>query len=100
MCVQIVCAVMLQTVTVELSTVSARRRDGLPGHNGMHIKFARLHDEVVQMTLCKYAGRPHWSLATNRLFLGPCPVRDMYEGERPAARAQPAWQRGSGGPSL
>lgn len=67
-----------QTVTIELSTFSARRRDGRAGHNGMHIKFARLHDEIVQMTLCKYEGRPHWALATNRLFLGPCHVRDHY----------------------
>lgn len=70
-------------MSIEISTFSARRRDGHVGHIGVPLKFTRLHEEIVQMTLCKYGGRPHWALATNRLFLSACPVRDMYgEGKQ------------------
>lgn len=61
-----------QVVAIEISTFSSKRGKGLP------LKFQRLHEEIVQMTMCKYSGRPSWALATNRLFTGPCPVRDLY----------------------
>ncbi|PNW85242.1 hypothetical protein CHLRE_03g177600v5 [Chlamydomonas reinhardtii] len=62
-----------QVVAVELSVLSSPRAGGLPP------KFARLHEELLQMTMCKYNGRPQWALATNRLFRGaPCAVRDLY----------------------
>ncbi|KXZ56870.1 hypothetical protein GPECTOR_1g785 [Gonium pectorale] len=63
-----------QVVAIELSTLSSHKAN----EQGLHFKFARLHEEIVQMTLCKYSGRPQWAFATNRLLLGPCPVRDLY----------------------
>ncbi|GFR41090.1 hypothetical protein Agub_g1731 [Astrephomene gubernaculifera] len=63
-----------QVVAIELSTLSSHMAAG----SGLHLKFARLHEELLQMTLCKYGGRPHWAFATNRLLRGPCAVRDLY----------------------
>lgn len=64
-----------QVVAIELSTLSTPHAKG---GRGLPLKLVRLHEEVLQMTLCKYHGRPHWAFGTNRLFRGPCPVRDMY----------------------
>ena len=58
-------------MTIELSTHSSLRQD-LP------IKSQHLLEEILQLTLCKYEGRPSWALSSNRMFTGPCPTRDKY----------------------
>ena len=44
-----------------------------------------LLDEILQLTLCKYRGRPHWALSTNRMLFsaGLCESTvHKYGGER------------------
>ncbi len=58
-----------------MSTLSSPR----PAARGLAAKHARIHEELVQMTQCKYGGRPNWAAAPNRLLTGaPCAVRDLY----------------------
>ncbi|KAG2500003.1 hypothetical protein HYH03_002285 [Edaphochlamys debaryana] len=64
-----------QVVAIELSTLSSHRASAA----GFPLKHSRLHEELLQMTMCKYGGRPQWAFATNRLLVGaPCAVRDLY----------------------
>ncbi|GLI69127.1 hypothetical protein VaNZ11_013682 [Volvox africanus] len=64
-----------QVVAIEMSTLSSHRAE----RDGLHVKFTRIHDELLQMTMCKYGGRPAWAYASNRLLRGaPCAVRDLY----------------------
>ncbi|GIL42745.1 hypothetical protein Vafri_672 [Volvox africanus] len=64
-----------QVVAIEMSTLSSHRAE----RDGLHVKFTRIHDELLQMTMCKYGGRPAWAFASNRLLRGaPCAVRDLY----------------------
>mmetsp|Transcript_5231 Transcript_5231/g.11442 ORF Transcript_5231/g.11442 Transcript_5231/m.11442 type:complete len:590 (-) Transcript_5231:711-2480(-) len=65
-----------QVVSVELSTYSSRQHDGT-----WPVKQQGLLEEILQMTLCNYGGRPHWSLSTNRMFSAPCATRDAYGQE-------------------
>ncbi|PNH07915.1 hypothetical protein TSOC_005579 [Tetrabaena socialis] len=58
-----------ETVTVQAGvTIEDRLRASALG----------IIDAAHAMTMCKYNGRPQWALATNRLFRGPCAVRDLY----------------------
>lgn len=59
------------TVYIDISTFSSTKT-GLPK------KVQYLHEEIVQLTLCRYHGRPHWGMGTSNVFLNNCPVRDMY----------------------
>ncbi|GLC51218.1 hypothetical protein PLESTB_000478500 [Pleodorina starrii] len=64
-----------QVVAIEMSTLSSHNGE----RAGLHVKFSRLHEELLQMTMCKYGGRPAWAFASNRLLRGaPCAVRDLY----------------------
>jgi hypothetical protein len=47
-------------------------------------KHQDLLEEILLLTLCKYKGRPHWALSTNRMLLGsPCSsTYDAYGAER------------------
>ncbi|GIL73236.1 hypothetical protein Vretifemale_3462, partial [Volvox reticuliferus] len=64
-----------QVVAIEMSTLSSHRAE----RDGLHVKFTRIHDELLQMTMCKYGGRPAWAYASNRLLRGaPCALRDLY----------------------
>lgn len=53
------------TVSIDITTISARSAKEMP------IKMQRLHDEIVQMTLCKYqvSTALRWGLGTMA-----CPV--------------------------
>ncbi|GAX79770.1 hypothetical protein CEUSTIGMA_g7210.t1 [Chlamydomonas eustigma] len=47
-------------------------------------KHQDLLEEILLLTLCKYKGRPHWALSTNRMLLGsPCSsTYEAYGAER------------------
>ena len=47
-------------------------------------RHQELLEELLQLTLCKYRGRPHWALSTNRMLQGGCgePLRELYGPER------------------
>lgn len=43
---------------------------------------------ILQMTLCKYAARPHWAFGTNRMFLSSCPLIDTWGADYTKFEAQ------------
>eukprot|EP00798_Chlamydomonas_sp_ICE-L_P002351 gene2351-8657_t len=68
-----------QVVAIEINTHSSVEATKLR----YPVKQQAVLEEIVQMTMCKlgYNVPNHhtdWALATNRMFSGPCPVRDMY----------------------
>ena len=66
-----------QMVAVDIQTLSSLTLGG--GSKGPS-RHQELLDEILQMSLCKYNARSHWSLSTNRMLVtGPsCPFSSAH----------------------
>ncbi|KAF5842983.1 hypothetical protein DUNSADRAFT_3576 [Dunaliella salina] len=53
---------------IEMCSVQGKGLEHLP------MKHQAFYEEVEQLLLCKYQGRPHYGKSTNRMLTSPCPL--------------------------